>query len=37
MVDMESVGVDILISAPQKGWSSTPSVGLVTHKSCKKD
>ncbi len=28
-VDMESVGVDILISAPQKGWSSTPSAGLV--------
>ena len=28
-VDMKSVGVDVLISAPQKGWSSTPSAGLV--------
>ena len=28
-VDMEATGVDVLISAPQKGWSSTPSAGLV--------
>ena len=28
-VDMKNVGVDVLISAPQKGWSSTPSAGLV--------
>lgn len=28
-VDMKTTGVDILISAPQKGWSSTPSAGLV--------
>ncbi len=28
-VDMKSTGVDVLISAPQKGWSSTPSAGLV--------
>ena len=28
-VDMKATGVDILISAPQKGWSSTPSSGLV--------
>jgi len=28
-VDMKSVGVDVLISAPQKGWSSTPCGGLV--------
>ena len=28
-VDMQSTGVDILISAPQKGWSSTPSTGVV--------
>ena len=28
-VDMKSTGVDILISAPQKGWSSTPSAGVV--------
>jgi len=28
-VDMKATGVDVLISAPQKGWSSTPSVGLV--------
>jgi aspartate aminotransferase-like enzyme len=26
---MRAVGVDILISAPQKGWSSTPCCGLV--------
>ncbi|KUF12002.1 aminotransferase class V-fold PLP-dependent enzyme [Pseudoponticoccus marisrubri] len=28
-VDMEATGVDVLISAPQKGWSSTPCAGLV--------
>ncbi len=28
-VDMESMGVDVLISAPQKGWSSSPCGGLV--------
>ncbi|UCH75789.1 MAG: alanine--glyoxylate aminotransferase family protein [Rhodospirillales bacterium] len=28
-VDMKDLGVDILISAPQKGWSSSPSSGLV--------
>ena len=28
-VDMQSVGVDILISAPQKGWSATPCCGIV--------
>ncbi len=28
-VDMNALGVDILISAPQKGWSSTPCAGLV--------
>jgi len=28
-VDMEAVGVDVLISAPQKGWSAPPSSGLV--------
>ncbi len=28
-VDMEALGVDVLISAPQKGWSSQPSAGLV--------
>ncbi|MFC2969317.1 aminotransferase class V-fold PLP-dependent enzyme [Acidimangrovimonas pyrenivorans] len=28
-VDMQAVGVDVLISAPQKGWSSSPSAGLV--------
>jgi aspartate aminotransferase-like enzyme len=28
-VDMAAIGVDILISAPQKGWSSPPSAGLV--------
>ena len=28
-VDMAATGVDILISAPQKGWSSTPAAGIV--------
>ncbi|PVA06930.1 aminotransferase class V-fold PLP-dependent enzyme [Thalassorhabdomicrobium marinisediminis] len=28
-VDMKDSGVDVLISAPQKGWSSSPSAGLV--------
>lgn len=28
-VDMIETGVDILISAPQKGWSASPSAGLV--------
>ncbi len=28
-VDMEKSGVDILISAPQKGWSAPPCAGLV--------
>ncbi|HEX6992626.1 MAG TPA: aminotransferase class V-fold PLP-dependent enzyme [Gammaproteobacteria bacterium] len=28
-VDMRRVGVDVLISAPQKGWSGTPGAGLV--------
>jgi len=28
-VDMEAAGVDVLISAPQKGWSAPPSSGLV--------
>jgi aspartate aminotransferase-like enzyme len=28
-VDMEATGVDVLISAPQKGWSSPSSCGLV--------
>jgi aspartate aminotransferase-like enzyme len=28
-VDMKAIGVDVLISAPQKGWSSTPCAALV--------
>jgi len=28
-VDMRARGVDVLISAPQKGWSGTPCAGLV--------
>lgn len=28
-VDMKSTGVDVLISAPQKGWSASPCAGLV--------
>jgi aspartate aminotransferase-like enzyme len=28
-IDMQATGVDVLISAPQKGWSSSPCAGLV--------
>ena len=28
-VDMEKCGVDILVSAPQKGWSASPAFGMV--------
>ena len=28
-IDMQSLGVDVLISAPQKGWSASPCAGLV--------
>ena len=28
-VDMQDTGVDILISAPQKGWSGSPCCGIV--------
>ena len=28
-VDMKALGVDVLISAPQKGWSASPSAGIV--------
>jgi len=28
-LDMKDIGIDILISAPQKGWSASPAAGLV--------
>ncbi|MEP2530064.1 aminotransferase class V-fold PLP-dependent enzyme [Shimia sp.] len=28
-IDMGALGVDVLVSAPQKGWSASPSAGLV--------
>ena len=28
-LDMQACGIDILLSAPQKGWSSSPCCGLV--------
>ena len=28
-VDMKDLNVDVLVSAPQKGWSSSPSAGVV--------
>lgn len=28
-LDMADLGIDVLLSAPQKGWSSTPCAGLV--------
>ena len=27
-VDMKDIGVDVLISAPQKGWSSSPCASM---------
>jgi len=27
--DMDSLGIDVLITAPQKGWTSTPCAGVV--------
>jgi aspartate aminotransferase-like enzyme len=28
-VDMEAIGVDVIVSAPQKGWSGTPCAAMV--------
>ena len=28
-VDMEAIGVDVIVSAPQKGWSGTPCCAMV--------
>jgi len=28
-IDMKELGVDVLISAPQKGWSASPAFGMV--------
>jgi aspartate aminotransferase-like enzyme len=28
-IDMKELGVDVLISAPQKGWSASPAFGIV--------
>lgn len=28
-IDMRATGVDVLVSAPQKGWSASPCAGLV--------
>jgi aspartate aminotransferase-like enzyme len=28
-LDMKRLGIDVLISAPQKGWSASPSAGIV--------
>lgn len=28
-VDMKALGIDVLVSAPQKGWSASPSAGIV--------
>ena len=28
-LDMKALGIDVIISAPQKGWSSTPCAGVV--------
>jgi aspartate aminotransferase-like enzyme len=26
---MKALGIDVVISAPQKGWSASPSAGMV--------
>jgi aspartate aminotransferase-like enzyme len=28
-IDMQTMGIDVLISAPQKGWTASPCAGLV--------
>lgn len=28
-LDMKALGIDVLVTAPQKGWSSTPCAGIV--------
>jgi len=28
-IDMQATGVDVLVTAPQKGWSGTPCAGIV--------
>jgi aspartate aminotransferase-like enzyme len=28
-IDMKALGIDVVISAPQKGWSASPSAGMV--------
>ena len=28
-IDMQAIGVDVLVSAPQKGWSSSPACAMV--------
>lgn len=28
-VDMKSLGIDVLLTAPQKGWSASPGFGLI--------
>lgn len=36
-VDMKEIGVDVLLSAPQKGWSGSPCCGLVMLNDAAKD
>lgn len=36
-VDMQASGVDVLISAPQKGWSASPSAGIVVMNTAARD
>lgn len=36
-VDMQATGVDVLISAPQKGWSAPPSAGMVMMNAAARD
>ncbi len=36
-VDMVETGVDVLISAPQKGWSASPSAGMVMMNAAARD
>lgn len=33
-VDMQALGIDVLITAPQKGWSGPACVGIVMVSLC---
>ena len=36
-IDMQAVGIDVLISAPQKGWSGSPCAAFITMNATARD